>query len=280
MIIEQTEENRHYPLVSVLFITYNRIHLLEQTLRSFLAHTTYPRDRLELIVCDDASPVEIQEKIRQLPFDVFLLGTTNQGIGHNTNKGIRRASGDFILQLQDDWVMHKCCDYIEQSIAALNTHHDVVMIRYTETEGYDFQTPRNFEDFFAHIQCSKATKGPNKQLKVFSKEQSDPDMNRVIYSDHPHLKRKLCHEKIGYYAEGIKMELTELDMSTKFLNSVSTEAALLIGYEKLFTHIGEQDSFRTKTLKDHIVYFVQRLPLGKKLFSVYQKAKRKIMHPR
>ena len=42
-----------WPKISVTFVTYRRVATLRTTLESFLAVTDFPRDRLELIVCDD-----------------------------------------------------------------------------------------------------------------------------------------------------------------------------------------------------------------------------------
>ncbi|MCU1237285.1 MAG: tuaH, partial [Candidatus Solibacter sp.] len=92
-----------FPLVSVVVVGYNRLELLRKTITSFLNTTTYPRNSLELILCDDGSPESVQDQMRLLPFDVFLMASENRGMGNNTNKGIRAAAGAYILQLQDDW---------------------------------------------------------------------------------------------------------------------------------------------------------------------------------
>src|SRR5882724_7457369 len=89
------------PLVSVLFITYKRVHLLRRTLEAFLANTSYPN--LELVVTDDASSSTMQEEISKLPFHRHILGKKRRGMGANSNEGLRRCTGDYILFLQDDW---------------------------------------------------------------------------------------------------------------------------------------------------------------------------------
>ena len=88
-----------YPLVSVLFITYKRVELLERSFRAFLGNTDYPN--LETVIADDGSGAEIQRRVRTLPADVFALAPRNQGLGANNNNGLRHCSGKYILMIQE-----------------------------------------------------------------------------------------------------------------------------------------------------------------------------------
>ena len=55
------------PLISVVVVGYDRFDLLENTITSFLETTTYPRTSLELILCDDGSPVSVQIECERFP---------------------------------------------------------------------------------------------------------------------------------------------------------------------------------------------------------------------
>src|SRR5262249_49763442 len=116
------------PRISVLFITYNRLVTLRPTLESFLANTDYLRDRLELIVCHDCSPAPVQQELRRMPFDVHCLGAKRAGLGANVNQGLRTASGDLILQMQDDWECLGPPDYLHRAAAALKAVADAGMV--------------------------------------------------------------------------------------------------------------------------------------------------------
>ena len=85
--------NRDHPLVSALFITYDRFDLLERAVYSFRENTEY--SNLELVISDNGSPPEVQDKIRNLPADVFAFFPKNRGLGANNNNGIRNCSGKY-----------------------------------------------------------------------------------------------------------------------------------------------------------------------------------------
>ena len=118
------------PLVTTLFITYKRIELLKRTLDAFLSNTNYPREKLELILCDDGSRVVIQDEMKQLKFDKYLFADKNEGMAANVNKGIKAATGEYILQLQDDWICNGPKDYLRLGIKALEENPEIGLIRY------------------------------------------------------------------------------------------------------------------------------------------------------
>ena len=146
-------------LVSVLFITYKRIELLKETLESFLLNTDYPRESLELILCDDGSPVEIQKEMNNLKFNKLLFAKKNEGMAANVNKGILAASGEYILQLQDDWECKGPKDYLTLGVKALEENSDVGIIRYRLGIKYPKFTTRNLRNGINRDQCFKLGSG-------------------------------------------------------------------------------------------------------------------------
>ena len=60
------------------------------------------------------------------------MASGNCGMGHNTNKGIRAAMGDYILQLQDDWECQGRPDFIEVALALFQARPDVALLRLWE----------------------------------------------------------------------------------------------------------------------------------------------------
>lgn len=221
------------PLVSIIIVGYNRLDLLKQTVFSFIEHTSYPRNKLELILCDDGSPKEAEEEMRKMPFDKFLFSKKNQGLGANTNKGIKAATGEFILQLQDDFFLIPGFeDYLEKGVKVLQHNQELGMIRFRLGVEYTYKSSTQMEEGI---------------IKILSKTQDNKSLNNFLYSDWPHLKRKEFHIDLGLYIEGKKMELTELDMGIKFFNQDKYEVAIIEGFENIFNHIGENQSYRTST---------------------------------
>ncbi|MCL4871765.1 MAG: glycosyltransferase [Anaerolineae bacterium] len=87
------------PLVSIIIPTYNRSHLLSQTLASVLAQTYTP---LEIIVVDDGSTDETLTMLAQYEGRILLVTQANQGVAAARNHGTRIAKGHYLTFLDDD----------------------------------------------------------------------------------------------------------------------------------------------------------------------------------
>jgi glycosyltransferase involved in cell wall biosynthesis len=246
-----------YPLVSVIFISYKRIDLLKQTVQSFLKNTHYPN--LELILCDDGSPFEIQNEMKTLPFNKFLFSTRNEGMGSNTNKGIRASLGDFILQLQDDWIYNGRKDFIEKAIETFNQVPELGLLRFRTKICEKFLKEEEIEINEENI------------LVILTEKYPYEDGWGKIYTDTPHIKRKSFHEKIGYYLTCKNMEVTELDFCRKSSQQIFFKIGYLKNYKEIFEHIGEKDSFRTNSFKKKIMKNITENKVGKLVYNAARK---------
>ncbi len=85
--------------VSIVILTYNRIHLLKKLLES-LSHINY--QPLEIIVVDNHSDEPVATIIgNEFPQITVLEMAENVGVA-GRNKGISHATGDIIITLDDD----------------------------------------------------------------------------------------------------------------------------------------------------------------------------------
>ncbi len=248
---------RHTPDVSVVFVTYNRLHHLRETLYSLLATISYPRSSLELIVCDDGSAAAIQEQIARLPFDVFLLGRANRGMGANTNKGLQAASGHYVLQLQDDWLCVGRGDFIEAALELFAERPDVGLIRLRTPNPSTPEQHRTASGRIAHIYPTGA----------FSAS------NEFAYTDNPHIKRRQFHEALGHYLESRNMCSTEI----AFGRCVDAQDALKVAWIEgycVFEHIGDDFSFNPGRWRGILRNLVRRHMLGRIAFNTYARLRR------
>ncbi|AIY89555.1 Glycosyl transferase [Geoglobus acetivorans] len=97
------------PLVSVVIPTHNRkeklIRLIESILRS-----SYPKEKLEIVVVDDASTDGTYEEIKKKFPDVKVVRNERElYLAGSRNVGIRHASGRHILLVDDDNVVDENC---------------------------------------------------------------------------------------------------------------------------------------------------------------------------
>ena len=106
------------PLVSVVLVTYNRVNVLEDTLRSLLAQTL---DDFELIVCDDAStdgtPVVMAEWAVRDPRIMYVRQPRNLKTAGNLRHGVALAKAELVAVLHDSDVYDP--RLLERWVAAL-----------------------------------------------------------------------------------------------------------------------------------------------------------------
>ncbi|MBV9180603.1 MAG: glycosyltransferase family 2 protein, partial [Acidobacteria bacterium] len=98
------------PLVSIVVLNYKRLTALEQTLQSVVSQR-YPHK--EIIVVDNHSEQNVAEVVNRFGPGIRLIELeTNRGSCGGRNVGIRVASGDLIITLDND-VSFLTCDAID-----------------------------------------------------------------------------------------------------------------------------------------------------------------------
>ena len=109
----------HLIKVSVIIPTYNRKKILEDAIRS-LFNQTYPKDKYEIIVCDDGSTDGTEETVKELmknsPCELryFKVQSKYKGPAFPRNVGIKNARAEIIGFTDDDCVTSPT--WIEQAM--------------------------------------------------------------------------------------------------------------------------------------------------------------------
>jgi glycosyltransferase involved in cell wall biosynthesis len=106
-IIDLRDGAERLPSFSIILPTYNRCDVVEETLRRFLAQD-YPRDRFEILVCDnscDDTPAMVVALAAETTVPLRLLSSDERLPAVKRNQGLREATGDLVLFMNDDvWV--------------------------------------------------------------------------------------------------------------------------------------------------------------------------------
>jgi GT2 family glycosyltransferase len=90
------------PRVTIVFLVYNRREELRASLRHMLEGSDYPRDRVDVIVVDNASKDGSAEMVRaEFPGVRLIARDSNCGVS-GWNDGFAVARGDYVLALDDD----------------------------------------------------------------------------------------------------------------------------------------------------------------------------------
>ena len=126
-----------YPLVSVVFVAYNRRKELQVSLEKVLNELDYPSDSLEVIVVDNASQDGTAEMVRER-FPRVQLIRNPENVGASAwNVGISTARGEWRLILDDDCYIEG--DTLKRAVRRAEEHRaDLVsfLVASSEEEGY------------------------------------------------------------------------------------------------------------------------------------------------
>lgn len=129
------------PLISVIIPVYNGERFISSAIENILAQN-YPA--LEIIVVNDGSTDKSDEIIEQLTVDIRYFKQNNAGPASARNRGIRDASGEFIvfLDVDDLWPENNLNMLVEEMVS--DPDMDVIrgyaqLMEFNATTGeYDF----------------------------------------------------------------------------------------------------------------------------------------------
>lgn len=109
-------------LISIITINYNDLEGLKKTMSSVLEQTY---TSIEYIIIDGGSADGSREYIKHFQQDLdYWVSEPDQGIYHAMNKGIDRATGDYLLFLNSgDWLFNK---FVIETFVGFKPIEDIV----------------------------------------------------------------------------------------------------------------------------------------------------------
>jgi len=108
-----------FPRISVIVPVYNAQETLRDCVHSLL-ELNYPRDKLEIILIDNASTDETAEIAKQYSLDIQILYEAKRGPAATRNRGILNAKGEIIAFTDSDCVVDR--DWLRNLVPALKEH--------------------------------------------------------------------------------------------------------------------------------------------------------------
>lgn len=226
------------PPVLVVVISYNRPYELGQVLLALDQKLIY--SNLYYVVADDASPLithdlvqgigNRMQKHRNLRLD---KATENGGWGKNANRILKSTSSDYVLLIEDDYVLTEKID-LHPIVFAMEHNPQIGLMRLDGPQGHRFT--RRYEELPAPgLELRKAH--PN-TLPVFIPFRSSRELH--LYSNRPHLKHRRFHETYGFYYEGAKLGNTEVEMALRVKHNAGPDIAIpTYLWTQQFEHIGK-----------------------------------------
>ena len=118
-----SDSNYHYPDVSIIILTYNGSKYMKPLLES-LMDQSYPDNRVEIIVVDNASTDDTQEIIESnFPFVKVVPLKRNMGFAAGNNQGLLHASHGLLVFLNQDTACHP--DFLESLVATITADKSI-----------------------------------------------------------------------------------------------------------------------------------------------------------
>lgn len=167
----------------------------------------------EIVVSDDGSFKDIQDKLKTIEVNQIVLSDCNRGLAHNINKGIRTCKGDYILYCQDDFILTPQINkIIKESIFVLaNKKVDLVRFR----ANYFFKKLIKISDNIKLI--------PKFSFKNFL-------LNAFQYSDNVFIVRSNFFNEFGFYLENTSGDYGETEYAIRIFKSKARIGIVLNGY--------------------------------------------------
>jgi glycosyltransferase involved in cell wall biosynthesis len=103
------------PTVSVLIDTFNYGHYVEEAIKSVIAQD-FPANEREILVVDDGSTDDTEERVRKFGNAITYLRKPNGGQASAFNLGLRHATGKYValLDADDYWLPGKLSRIVEE----------------------------------------------------------------------------------------------------------------------------------------------------------------------
>ena len=210
--------------LSIIVLNWNGQELLRQTLTSI--YDTVRNSDFEVIVVDNHSTDDSEAMVRgDFPKVKLIVNEENYGFAKGNNIGLKQASGDYLMLLNNDVIVQ--AGAIEILVDYLNSHPDVAMVgpRLLNRDG-SFQhacrralpTPANsFYHLFGLTKIFKNNAAINQYKKLNQAENITTPTEAI--SGAAMMLRRSVYEKIGGLDEQFFMYGEDLDYCKRVTES-------------------------------------------------------------
>ena len=175
--------NDELPNVSVVTVTYNRKNIFPMAVRNWELFE-YPRNKLEWVIVDDSDDGSklsgLLPKTTNIKY--YRLKTTGRlSIGQKRNFGVKNATNDYIVFMDDDDYYYPCSVYARIALLLKYPKYDLVGV--TDLDIYDV-----VNNFSAKVRGSLISEASMAFKKSFWEEQNFPDKFNTLGEGYPFTK--------------------------------------------------------------------------------------------
>lgn len=195
------------PNIAIVMVTYKRTDQAVRTIKSTADNLVYPKEKLAWFVGDDGSPAKHETAVRKALKDESLHDYHNERMrpegqedSYYAGKVWNRALGlgyqfsDFVLFLEDDWLMEKPL-FLEPYVKLLQEREDVGIVTFRILNvGADVHTVGHNGEVFLQYQRTSP----------------------YAYCGHPALRHARFVKYYGWFHEERSPGEIELDMDSRY----------------------------------------------------------------
>lgn len=217
-----------YPPVIVLIITYRRLDLAIQTIRSVKTFLDYPN--VGFHIADDGSGQDyINTLCKEIggSYSITITDAERGGVGKNMNLGIAGclSRADLWLHLEDDWVLRQPLN-LTSCVQLMSEDETIGMVRLGRMAGGI---------------TAESIGGANKLWWKLVK-----GSDTYVFSGNAALRHRRFFDAYGPYIEGLPPGQNELWYCNRFnsLNGPSIVWPAWLSTGQTFFHIGDSQSFK------------------------------------
>jgi len=255
-------------MLSILITHYNRPAALAICIAA-IRSLEFPLP-IELVVSDDCSEPEKLLQLQNLQIDILVTTPVNQGLTSNLNKGLKACKGNYILYVQEDFIIKpEFLSLLPESMDLLNSGA-LDMIRFRANYVFNHLIPLTKHIF---------------EIPKFSFRNFN--INTFQYSDNPFLTTPAFFEKLNYFLEHTSGGYGETEFAIRVLKSTSKIGIANKNYfranEDSFSvmvtePVKKHPSFKRKiwrfarALRQHLEWVLYK-PSNRKLFTYKNKRK-------
>lgn len=183
------------PLVSIVIPTYNRKKKVKRLLKSLLK-SSYPENKLEIIVVDDASTDGTSKELKEIFVGIRIItNKKEQLLAGARNTGISHCNGELIFLIDDDNVVEG--DTVSELVNAMNR---IARLGVAGPIMYYFASP-------SQVWCGRVKRSSISSLVSFpERNQNHVSIKQIVESDefpNAFMVRRKVFEKVGLFDEKV-----------------------------------------------------------------------------
>lgn len=210
----------------VMLLTYNRLQYAEPTLRALLDNILWGGE-LRVHIADDGSPAGYAETLRAIAGGYEIVGSTgvsnseHRGYGANYNLATQsvHAWADYVLPLEDDWVLTQELNVDQLVRNFIDTRIGCIRLGYLGfTQGL-------------HGEIIRVPRGNT--LLVLDPQSPEPH----VFAGHPRIETVAWERRAGPWPEGLDPNMTEFQAARDIRRGIAWPMHLNPD-GGLFEHIG------------------------------------------